>query len=255
MRRDFLSDRWSGHRRRSAPPSAQGAPSRHRGRPAPRSPAAPEFRAQGWLPLVSQRYWRFESMPFLAATSWPLSEDVRQPGSNATYGWLERRTRGGSVVEERPVAAEYASKATDPYTVTRCWETGNKRRNSSVRWGAEAEPHAIVARVMRRRGFRLMFVVVTAAALALWPGATGAHHERPTQAPDGTGSVPAYRSSGPHLVVCKDDLADFSNRIATFPTQLKDLNIDLYAQCIDSGYRHLQAAVDHVTSPGTSILV
>jgi parallel beta helix pectate lyase-like protein len=108
---------------------------------------------------------------------------------------------------------------------------------------------------MRRRGSRFVFVIVTAAALALWPAATGAHYERPTHAPDGTGSVPVYRSSGPHLVVCKDDLADFSNRIATFPTQLKDLNIDLYAECIDRGYRHLQAAVDHVTSPGTSILV
>jgi hypothetical protein len=100
-----------------------------------------------------------------------------------------------------------------------------------------------------------MFVAVMAAIVALGPAAAGAHYERPTHAPDGTGSVPVYRSSGPHLVVCKDDPADFSNRIAAFPAELKDLNFRLYSECIDSGFRHLQAAVDHVNAPGTTIFV
>src|SRR5882672_8041620 len=105
---------------------------------------------------------------------------------------------------------------------------------------------------MRRRGSRIMFVMVMAAAVALWPAAAGAHYERPTHAPDGTGSVPVYRTSGAHLVVCKDDLADFTNRIAAFPAELKDLNFRLYSECIDSGFRYLQAAVDHVNNSGTT---
>jgi hypothetical protein len=109
--------------------------------------------------------------------------------------------------------------------------------------------------VLRRHDSPLILAFLTAAIVALWPAAAGAHYERPTQAPDGTGSVPVYRSSGPHLVVCKDDLADFSNRIAAFPAELKDLNFRLYSECIDSGFRHLQAAVDHVNAPGTTIFV
>ncbi len=108
---------------------------------------------------------------------------------------------------------------------------------------------------MRRRGFPILFVLVTAATIALWPVGAGAHHERQTRAPDGTGSVPVYRTSGPHLVVCKADLTDFTNRIAAFPAELKDLNFRLYSECIDSGYRYLQAAVDHVGAPGTTIFV
>jgi len=73
---------------------------------------------------------------------------------------------------------------------------------------------------MRRRRSRIILTVVTAAILALWPAAAGAHYERPTHFPDGTGSVPLYRTTGPHLVVCKDDLADFTNRIAAFPAEL-----------------------------------
>jgi hypothetical protein len=94
-----------------------------------------------------------------------------------------------------------------------------------------------------------------AAIFALWPVAAGAHYERQTHFPDGTGSVPVYRTSGPHLVVCKDDLADFTNRIAAYAAELKDLNFRLYSECIDSGFRHLQAAVDHVSAPGTTIFV
>jgi len=81
------------------------------------------------------------------------------------------------------------------------------------------------------------------------------HYERPTQFPDGTGHVPVYRTSGSHLVVCKNDDADFANRIAAFPTALQDYNRQLYLECLQSGYRDLQAAVDHVSGPGTTILV
>jgi hypothetical protein len=89
----------------------------------------------------------------------------------------------------------------------------------------------------------------------MWPAAADAHYERPTHAPDGTGTVPVYRTSGPHLVVCKDDKVDFERRIAAFPTALQDYNSQLYAECVRQGYRDLQAAVDHVGGPGMTILV
>jgi hypothetical protein len=82
-----------------------------------------------------------------------------------------------------------------------------------------------------------------------------AHYERKTHPPDGTGQVPIYRMSGPHLVVCKDDKADFDKRIAAFPTQLQDFNRQLYSECLLRGYRDLQAAVDQVSQPGITILV
>jgi hypothetical protein len=110
--------------------------------------------------------------------------------------------------------------------------------------------------VLRRRGgFSLLVVLLAAMAVALWPASVSAHSERPTKFPDGTGSVPVYRTSGAHLVVCKSDTTDFTTRISAFPTDLRIKNLELYAECLDHGYRDLQAAVDHVTGPGTTIYV
>jgi hypothetical protein len=110
--------------------------------------------------------------------------------------------------------------------------------------------------VLRRRGgISLLFVLLAAVAVALWPASASAHSERPTKFPDGTGSVPVYRTTGPHLVVCKSDTTDFTSRISAFPTDLRIRNLELYAECLDHGYRDLQAAVDHVTGPGMTIYV
>ena len=100
---------------------------------------------------------------------------------------------------------------------------------------------------------RCLIPLVILACLA--PVTVQAHYERPTTFPDGTGHVPAYRTAGPHLVVCKADDADFEKRIAAFPAALRGYNRGLRAECLESGYRDLQAAVDHVTAPGTTILV
>ncbi len=107
-----------------------------------------------------------------------------------------------------------------------------------------------------RSGSWLLLTLIAAMTLALWPATALAHSERPTKAPDGTGSVPVYRTTGPHLVVCESGPAvDFSTRIEGFPTDLRIRNLELYAECLDHGYRDLQAAVDHVTDPGTTIYV
>jgi len=82
-----------------------------------------------------------------------------------------------------------------------------------------------------------------------------AHDERPAEFPPGTGSVPTYRTSGPYLLVCKVDDAAFAARIAGFPDALKAQNQALYQECKTTGFRHLQEAVDNVTTQGTRILV
>ena len=106
-----------------------------------------------------------------------------------------------------------------------------------------------------RGGSGLLLLLVVAMTFALWPASAFAHSERPTKAPDGTGSVPVYRTTGPHLVVCKADTTDFTTRIGAFPTDLRIRNLELFAECLDHGYRDLQAAVDHVTDTGTTIYV
>ena len=99
-------------------------------------------------------------------------------------------------------------------------------------------------------------MLLTTVTIALWPASAAAHSERPTNAPDGAGSVPVYRTAGPHLVVCKTaTAADFATQIAGFPTDLRIKNLALHAECLDHGYRDLQAAVDHVSGPGMTIYV
>ncbi|MEW1689638.1 right-handed parallel beta-helix repeat-containing protein [Streptomyces sp. NPDC091265] len=100
-------------------------------------------------------------------------------------------------------------------------------------------------------------LVVLAALLAalLAAPAAQAHEERPVTLPDGTGSVPLYRTGEPDLLVCKSDRADFVRRTAGFPDTLRSRNLKLFDRCQKSGYRHLQQAVDAVTRPGTNIAV
>jgi hypothetical protein len=86
----------------------------------------------------------------------------------------------------------------------------------------------------------------------LLPGISEAHRERPAQFPDGSGSVPEYRTSGPYLLVCNDDTP---TRIMQLPERHRWINRWLYAQCRRNGFRHIQAAVNAVTVRGTRILV
>jgi hypothetical protein len=98
-------------------------------------------------------------------------------------------------------------------------------------------------------------VPVVVAALALAPAPASAHDEREPITLDGSGHVPAYRTDGPELLVCKTDRADFEARVANFPTQLRARNRELFEACQRSGYRHLQEAVNAVRQPGVNILV
>jgi hypothetical protein len=106
---------------------------------------------------------------------------------------------------------------------------------------------------MRRITFGAVLVLGAALAFGLSGQPAAAHRERPTRVLDGSGSVPVYRTDGPTLLVCKTDKADFDQRIAGFSAELKASNQALWAECQKSGYRHLQAAVDAVTLPGTNI--
>jgi hypothetical protein len=101
-------------------------------------------------------------------------------------------------------------------------------------------------------------VVITLFAvgiIAALPGIAAAHEERQTTSPDGTGSVPVYRETGgTEILVCKTDPDDFAERIAGFPTELRDRNQQLFATCRQDGVRHLQEAVDRA-QPGDRILI
>ena len=92
-------------------------------------------------------------------------------------------------------------------------------------------------------------------ALLVVESPVAAHEERPPRMPDGTGTVPPYRSDGPRLLVCKTDRADFEQRISGFPSALRETNLTLWEQCQQGGFRHLQEAVDHVARPDTIISV
>ncbi|GAA1386303.1 hypothetical protein [Catellatospora chokoriensis] len=103
---------------------------------------------------------------------------------------------------------------------------------------------------------RLLGIVAVVAMAILGPAtAASAHEERPTRELDGTGSVPVYRTTGPTLLVCKTDPADFATRIAAFPADLKAANEQLWTQCQQDGYRHIQQAVDAAHLPGTNIKI
>jgi hypothetical protein len=111
---------------------------------------------------------------------------------------------------------------------------------------------------MRRitRCFGVLAVLAVAVlGSASFGAAAQAHEERQTTEPLRNGSVPAYRSTGPTILVCKSDRADFDKRIAGFPTALKEENLRLWEQCQADGFRHLQAAVDTAKLPGTNIKI
>src|SRR5437899_12420791 len=86
-------------------------------------------------------------------------------------------------------------------------------------------------------------------------GMANAHEERPPIMPDGSGHVPTYRTTGPTLLVCKTDAADFAARIAPFDPALKAENEALFEQCQVQGFRDLQAAVNDEQPPGVTIKV
>ncbi|HEY8452093.1 MAG: right-handed parallel beta-helix repeat-containing protein [Micromonosporaceae bacterium] len=99
----------------------------------------------------------------------------------------------------------------------------------------------------------LAAALAAAAGVAVGPAAW-AHEEREVAFPDGSGSVPTYRSDGPRLLVCKTDRTDFHRRVSGFSPAVRARNLALFEQCLQSGFRHLQEAVD-AASAGTNILV
>jgi hypothetical protein len=109
-----------------------------------------------------------------------------------------------------------------------------------------------MGRFTRALGLAIPAIV---AALVLAPTPASAHDERDPIYPDGSGHVPAYRTDGPRLLVCKTDASDFASRVAGFPAQLRERNLALFEACQRNGYRHLQEAVNNVRQPGTNILV
>jgi hypothetical protein len=99
---------------------------------------------------------------------------------------------------------------------------------------------------------------IAAAGIALAlsvPTPAAGHDERQPTGVTGTGSVPGYRATGAALLVCGTDLADFSNRVAAFPADLKTADTALWNQCQKSGYRTIQAAVAAAGQPNMIIKI
>jgi hypothetical protein len=105
------------------------------------------------------------------------------------------------------------------------------------------------------RAGRRALAVELAAALLVVAGASGAgaHEERESVFPPGTGSTPTYRTfaeSTPRLVVCKPESKGLIAKISE--PRLRALNTRLLNEC---RFEHMQAAVDAVTTRGTNIYV
>lgn len=97
-----------------------------------------------------------------------------------------------------------------------------------------------------------MRVAVTALAALAVPAGASAHPERPTAFPEGNGSVPKIRSTGPARVVCKPDTRRRVTRWRSKKARpMRVRNLRLLKKC---RYRHIQQAVDAARN-GDRILV
>jgi len=103
--------------------------------------------------------------------------------------------------------------------------------------------------------FRRLTLLVVAFAILSVPVAASAHEERKVHLPDGSGSVPTFRTVEPDLLVCGTDATDFARRIRGFSADLKTRNETLFAKCQKDGYRGLQEAVDAVRGSGINIAI
>jgi len=103
--------------------------------------------------------------------------------------------------------------------------------------------------------FRRLTLLVVAFAILSVPVAASAHEERKVHLPDGSGSVPTFRTAEPDLLVCGTDATDFARRISGFSADLKTRNETLFAKCQKDGYRGLQEAVDAVRGSGINIAI
>ncbi len=99
----------------------------------------------------------------------------------------------------------------------------------------------------------LVASITTLLLLSLSPAS--AHDDRDPTPLSGKGTVPAYRGTGPALLVCGTDTADFTRRTAGFAAALRTANAALWAQCQKSGYRSIQAALAAASQPGMTIKI
>src|SRR5687768_14309270 len=100
---------------------------------------------------------------------------------------------------------------------------------------------------------RRALILATAVVLAAFASPSLAHVERPTEFPLPPGEVPAYRTTGPTLIVCKGRIT--KRAIEALPKRAERRNELLHERCKEHGFRDLQAAVNAVTEQGSRILM
>jgi hypothetical protein len=99
------------------------------------------------------------------------------------------------------------------------------------------------------------FVGSLSSLVFLAPTAAVAHDDRSPITLSGQGSVPQYRATGTTVLVCGTDAIDLTERIATFPADVKAANDALWTQCQKTGQHSIQAAVAAANQPNMIIKI
>jgi hypothetical protein len=96
---------------------------------------------------------------------------------------------------------------------------------------------------------------VIGALVALLPATASAHLERPVHTPAGTGHVPAYRETGAFELVCPRESGTFAQAVAGYPAELRQRDLELFAQCPARGRESIQAAIDAAPDGGRVLIL
>jgi Right handed beta helix region len=95
-------------------------------------------------------------------------------------------------------------------------------------------------------------LLVSLLVVLVAPLGARAHTERPAEFPDGTGSVPKYRTTGPLLLVCNKTT---SKAIRRQSGTWRAMNVKLAKRCRRNGYSTIQGAINAVRTPGSRIKI
>ena len=112
--------------------------------------------------------------------------------------------------------------------------------------GAEGYPGA-----MPPRARNVLLPVALSALAGIAAGALAAGAPAAAQGAE----TPDYRDEGPYLLVCGDDDAAFAERNDQVAYNQRIVNERLYEECLDTGHRDLEAALEAVEAPRTRILM
>lgn len=98
-------------------------------------------------------------------------------------------------------------------------------------------------------------LLLAVGAVVMSQASAATHQERNGGVLAGSGAVPRYHSSGPQVLVCNTNRADFMRRVAGFPPAIRSENLALFGRCQAHGVRTVQDAVNDARSSGTRVRI